>query len=124
MLRGTVIALSLAVTVGIILALWHLRATDGKGGPPQMVGLLHGIVGVAGLGGLILLLQGPRHGDAMGAGSFGIVAAALFALALLIGLAIPSLTRRSPPGATIAIVVHASVAITAYVLFVAWSSLG
>jgi hypothetical protein len=124
MLRISVILLSLAVTLGTVLALWHLRASEGRGGPPRMVGLLHGALGITGLAALILLLQGPRRGDAMGAGSFGVIAAALFASALVAGLAIPSLIRRSPPGAAITVVVHASLAIIAYVLFLAWASLG
>jgi hypothetical protein len=123
-MRTTVGALSLAVTLGIVLALWHLRTAEGRRGPPWLLGLLHGAVGVVGLAGLLLLLQGPPRGVAMGVGSFGITAAVLFGLAVAAGVSIPRMLRRSPQGAAVIIAVHAGLAITAYVLFVAWSSIG
>jgi hypothetical protein len=124
MLRTTVIVLSLAVTLGIVLALWHLRAGEFRSGPPWPVGVVHGALGIAGLCVLILLLQGPRRGDAMGVGSFGASSAVLFAAAVTAGVSVPLLSRRSPNGAGVMIVLHAGLAITAYVLFLAWASIG
>jgi hypothetical protein len=72
---------------------------------------------------LIIALQGPPRGDAMGVGSFGLFAAVLFGLALAFGPLIPLLTRRLPGVAGAMVAVHASVAITAYVLFLAWASM-
>jgi hypothetical protein len=105
--------------LGIAQALLYLR-----GGGRPIVGIVHGVTGAAGLGLLAVALQGPRRGDAMGVGSFGQVAAVLFGVALLVGPFVPLLQRRAPPFAGIAIATHASLAITAFVLFLAWASLG
>ena len=59
----------------------------------------------------------------MGVGSFGIAASVLFGSALTIGLFIPMLMKRSPRVAGLVIATHATVAITGFVLFLAWSSL-
>jgi hypothetical protein len=87
-----------------------------------LLAALHGAVGAGGLLLLLLALQGPRRGDAMGVGSFGITAAVLFALALLFGLFMLLLLRRASPMAGFVIAVHATVAITGYVLLLAWVS--
>ena len=110
--------LTLAVAAGTVLALWHLRATDGASRPPLAAGIAHGIVGAAGMAILLLALQGPARGVAAGVGSFGAVSAVLFAGALLTGVIL--LLRRK--GTVMAI--HAGIAITGYVLLLAWSSLG
>jgi hypothetical protein len=123
-LRTTGIVLSLAVAIGVVLALWHMHASDNKPGPPWPLGILHGALGIAGLLALILLLQGPRRGDAMGAGSFGTTAAVLFAIALAAGVTIPLLIRRFPRSTAVSIALHAGLAITGYVLFLAWASMG
>jgi hypothetical protein len=77
------------------------------------------VIGVAGLGVLLLVLRGPARGVDAGVGSFGTVAAALFAGALLTGIV---LLLRHRKGVVMAI--HAGVAISGYVLLLAWSSLG
>ena len=93
-----------------------------------MLALAHGLMGVAGLGVLLYALRGPRqgdgHGDAMGVGSFGLVAALLFGVAAAIGVCLPLLRRRSPRAMGAALAVHATLAIGGYVLFLAWTSLG
>jgi hypothetical protein len=85
--------------------------------------MVHGLTGAIGLGLLIFALQGPRRGDAMGAGSFGIVAAVLFGSALAFGPLIRLLRRRAAHVAGAVIATHASLAITAFVLFLAWASM-
>jgi hypothetical protein len=114
----------------VILALLHLRSS-----PPRspiarspiarspIVGVIHGLIGAAGFGLLIMTLQGPRRGDAMGVGSFGIFAAVLFGLGLAIGPCIPVLAKRTPRLAGVVIATHASLAVTAFVLFLAWASM-
>lgn len=97
------------MTLGVTLALLFLR-----GRRLPAVAVIHGVLGAAGLTLLVLALQGPRRGDAMGVGSFGTAAAVLFG----IGIFIPLL--RGPRGLVIA--THASVAITAFVIFLAWAS--
>lgn len=109
------------MTFGATLALIYLR--DGTA-PRPLIGVLHGVVGAFGLGLLIVALRGPRRGDAMGAGSFGAVAAVLFAMALAIGPFIPLLLKRAPRVGGLVIATHASLAITAFVLFLAWTSMG
>ena len=60
----------------------------------------------------------------MGMGSFGIAAAVLFGAALIFGLLIVLLFRRTPRFAGVAVAAHASLAITAFVLLLAWLSAG
>jgi hypothetical protein len=109
----------LAVAVGSALGLWHLRATEGGSRPPLAAGIAHGVVGVAGLVVLLFGLQGPTRGVEAGVGSFGPLSAGLFAGALLTGVATLLLRRKG-----IVLAVHAAIAITGYVLLLAWSSLG
>jgi hypothetical protein len=111
--------LTATVTVGATLALLYLR-----GVVKPIAGVLHGLLGVTGLGLLILALRGPRHGDAMGVGSFGITAAVLVGVALTIGPFIPLSAKRSPRVAGVVIATHATLAITGFVLLLAWTSLG
>ncbi len=112
--------LTVAVAAGTILALWHLRATDGSGQPPLAAGIAHGIVGTAGLAILGFALRGPARGVGAGVGSFGSTAALLFAGAVLTGVATLLARRRK----SIVMAVHAGIAITGYVLLLAWNALG
>jgi hypothetical protein len=98
--------------------LLHLRATDRASLPPRAAGIAHGIVGAIGLGCLLFALQGPPRGVATGVGSFGTLGAVLLGAALLTGLTL--LIRRSG----LVMAVHAGLAITAYVLLLAWNALG
>jgi hypothetical protein len=59
----------------------------------------------------------------MGVGSFGMFAAVLFGLALAFGPLIRLLARRLPHVGGTIIAAHASLAITAFVLFLAWASM-
>jgi hypothetical protein len=111
--------LTAAVVLGVTLALQYLR-----GRRVRIVGLVHGLVGAGGLLLLVIALQGPRRGDAMGVGSFGTAAAVLFSIALALGLVFAVLRAFTPRLAGIVIATHASAAITAYVLFLAWVSIG
>lgn len=111
--------MTLAVAAGTALALWHMRATDGASQPPLPAGIAHGVVGATGLAVLLLALRGPPRGAATGVGSFGTEAAALFAAALLTGIVIFFRRRKA-----VAITIHAGIAITGYVLLLAWNSLG
>ena len=85
----------------------------------MIAGLAHGALGAVGLAALLLALRGPARGVAAGAGSFGAVSAALFAGAVATGIVVLVL-RRKP----LAITIHAGIAITGYVLLLAWNSLG
>lgn len=83
-----------------------------------MAGIAHGTVGAAGLAVLLLALRGPARGVDAGVGSFGIVSAVLFAAALLTGIVLLTLRRKG-----LVMAIHAGIAITGYVLLLAWSSL-
>jgi hypothetical protein len=111
--------LTLAVAAGSALALWHLRVTDGGRRPPRIAGIAHGVTGIAGLWILLLALQGSTRGVDAGVGSFGMMAAVLFVGAVLTGVII--LIRRR---IGIVMAIHAGMAITGYVLLLAWTALG
>jgi hypothetical protein len=101
------------------LALLFLR-----GRRKPFLALVHGLVGAAGFGLLLLLLRGPRRGEAMGVGSFGEAAAVLFGVALVLGLLIALLRRRAPRVTSLLIASHSGLAVTGFVLFLAWVSVG
>lgn len=120
MVSVAVWVLTLAVAAGTILALWHLRATDdGASRPPLAAGIAHGVVGGVGLVVLLLALRGPARGVTAGVGSFGTMSAVLFAAALLTGLVILVFRRRA-----VVMAIHAGIAVSGYVLLLAWNSLG
>jgi hypothetical protein len=98
--------LTLAVVAGTGLGLWHLR---GISRPPFVAGIAHGMVA----------LRGPPRGVENGVGSFGTTAAVLFAAAGVTGVVL-LLLRRKP----LLMAIHAGLAITAYMLLLAWNSLG
>jgi hypothetical protein len=111
--------LTLAVAAGSALAIWHLRVNESGGRrPPVGVGIAHAVVATIGLGALLLALRGPPRGVANGAGSFGTIAAFLFAAALITGIAL--LLLRQP----LVMAIHAAIAITGYAVLLAWASLG
>jgi hypothetical protein len=111
--------LTLGVAAGTGLALWHLRATDGASRPPLALGIAHGVIGAAGLAVLLFALRGPARGVESGVGSFGTTAAVLFTGAVLTGVSLLFLRRKA-----IVMAIHAGIAITGYVLLLAWDSLG
>jgi hypothetical protein len=120
LVSAAVWVLTVAVVAGTILALWHLRSTDdGASRPPLVAGLAHGAVGALGLVLLLLALRGPPRGVEAGAGAFGTTAAVLFAAAVVTGLVILAIRRKA-----IVMAIHAGIAITAYVLLLAWDAVG
>ncbi|WP_158923947.1 hypothetical protein [Acidisphaera sp. S103] len=108
--------LAAAVVAGSVLALWHLR---GVSRPPLVAGTAHAVVGAVGLGLLLLALGGPARGVAAGVGSFGAVAAGLFTVALLTGFGLLLLQRKG-----VVMAIHAGIAITGFVMVMAWVALG
>lgn len=120
--RDATIALSAAVTLGLALAAWHMRAEGRRPNWLNWVGLLHGGLGVLALGLLVLAVTGPPRGIATGTGTFGLVAAILLGAALLLGVTLPFLTRRRSPVSGTVMAVHAGIAITGSVMFLAWAA--
>ncbi len=68
---------------------------------------------------LLLAQRGPARGVEAGAAAFGPVSAWLFLGALITGIVILTIRRKA-----VVIAIHAGIAITGYVLLLAWSSLG
>jgi hypothetical protein len=115
MLIAAFVILGTTVLLGSVLAVLHLR-TDGAAAPPWKLAALHGLLAIAGLSCLVLALRGPPRGLDQGTASFGIIAAALIALAALFGagfLATHLLKRRL---VGILIGVHATLAVGGFVI--------
>lgn len=121
MLTASVWLLSLAVIAGTILGLWHIRASEGVGRPPLWIGIAHGVAGGIGLALLVPVLNGPARGAASGTASFGPMAGWLFGAALITGAFVLVRRKRGP---AITMIVHAGLAVTGWVLLLAWNSLG
>ncbi len=119
MVRDTMLALSAAVVLGLALAAWHMRAEGRRPIWLNWVGLLHGGLGAIALGLLVLAVLGPPRGVASGTGAFGLVAAILLGAAFLVGLTLPVLTRRHPAVSGTVMAIHAGIAITGAVIFLA-----
>jgi hypothetical protein len=61
MLYTAFTVLGIAVLLGSVLAVLHLR--EGATPPPWPLGALHGLIALAGLGLLGIALRGPRAGS-------------------------------------------------------------
>ncbi|MGH7069275.1 MAG: hypothetical protein ACREFO_04595 [Acetobacteraceae bacterium] len=117
MLELSFAVLLLAVVLGVVLALLHLR--PGRASPPWPFGTLHGVIAATGFGLLLASLGGPVRGLTNGTAQFGVFAAALFASALLAGLGLLALLRAGRrPGFLIAL--HAGLAVTGFVVLAAY----
>ena len=114
MLKLAIIAFGLVVLLGCGLAIQVMRA-PGKA-PSRLLASLHGVVALGSYGVLLAALMGPPHGVATGTQSFGLVAALLLLLAMVLGILALALhlIRKRMPGTAIG--VHASVAIVGYVI--------
>ncbi len=118
MLNAAFILLSLAVLLGCVLAVLHLR--EGAAPPPWPLGALHGLIAVIGFGILALALRGPPRGVAQGVGSFGMIAAVLLAPAAMIGLMqlAARLRQKRLSGALIG--AHATLAVGGFVILLVY----
>jgi len=121
MLSLALALLSLAVLIGVAIG---IRFLGGRRLLSRAIGAVHGLLGASGLGALIFaLVSGAGAGDRYGTASFGPAAAILAALAVLVGAGIALLGRKAAPSIGLLIVVHASLAVTAYVLLLAYAFL-
>jgi len=118
MLIAAFVFLGLAVLLGSVLAVMHMR--EGTAVPAWPVGALHGLLAAGGLGCLLLALRGPARGVAQGTVSFGAIAAALLVLAAAFGLTLlgARIGRRRIAGALIGI--HATLAVGGFVVLAAY----
>jgi hypothetical protein len=117
-LNTAFIALAVAVLLGSVLAVLHMR--ENAAPPPWPLGALHGLVAVAGLVCLALALRGPPRGADQGTAGFGTIAAWLLALAALIAIALVAarLRKKRLPGMLIGI--HATFAIGGFAVLLAY----
>jgi hypothetical protein len=115
MLTAAFIVIACAVGFGCILAVMHLRGVAVR----RLLGALHALIGLSGLALLALALRGPARGVAQGEGSFGVIAAAFFASAAIIGgMMLARLRKGARAGALIG--VHATLAISGFVMLAAY----
>jgi hypothetical protein len=116
-------ALLIATLLGGGLAAAHLHAAPGRL-RGWWLGAVHGVLGVAGFGALLVALRGPPRGVAMGVGSFGASAAVLLAMALIAGLGILVVRLRGRRVGSLVVGVHATVAISGVVVLAAYVLVG
>ena len=119
MLVAAFIILGVVVLLGSVLAVLHLRVNAATM-PPWPLAALHGLLAVGGLCCLALALRGPPRGLDQGTASFGIIATALITLAALVGggLLAAHVFKRRIAGVTIAI--HATLAVSGFVILAAY----
>jgi hypothetical protein len=111
--------LSLAVLIGVGIG---IRFLGDRRLPSRTIGAVHGLLGASGLSALVLaLVSGVGTGDRYGTASFGPAAAILAALAALAGAGIALFGRRAARSIGLLIGVHVSLAVTAYVLLLAYA---
>jgi hypothetical protein len=123
MLVAAFVILAVAVLLGSVLAALHLQ-TEGRAAAPWRLAALHGLLAISGLGCLALALRGPPRGLAQGTASFGTIAATLITMAALVGgglLAAHVFKRRI---AGIMIGVHATLAVSGFVILAAYVFVG
>ncbi len=114
MLDLAFLILCAAALIGGALAIAHMRGPQAKP-PHRAVPLVHGILGGASFGVLIAALRRGLPQTGMGTSGFGVIAAGLLGLALVLGLALGLAWRyRRPPGALVG--AHASLAIAGFVV--------
>ena len=119
MLLIAFVILGTAVLLGSVLAVLYLR-TEGTAALPWPLAALHGFFAVGGFYCLALTLRGPPRGLDQGTASFGIIATAMITLAALVGaglLAARVLKRRI---AGIMIGIHATLAVSGFVILAAY----
>gem|GEM_PF-1541428 len=114
MLEFAFAILCAAVLIGAGLAVAFLRGPQAKP-PHRAIPPVHGALGGAGLGALLVALRHGLPRTGMGTAGFGVIAAGLLGLAFALGLALGVARRyRRLPGALVG--AHASLAIAGFVV--------
>jgi hypothetical protein len=119
MLLAAFVILAVVVLLGSVLAVLHSQ-TEGRAAPPWPLAVLHGLLAIGGLACLVLALRGLDKGTA----SFGIGAAALIALAALVGLSFLATRVLKGGHAGILIGIHATLAVSGFVVLAAYVFVG
>ena len=106
MLRIAVLVFAIAALGGLVLAIRHFKGQD----RPWPLAILHGLLGAVGL--ILLLLPVLNRG----APALARTALALFVVAALGGFLLFSFHLRNKPLPSPVVVIHAGVAVVAFVL--------
>ena len=122
MLIAAFVILAVAVLLGSVLAVLHLQ-TQGST-PPWSLAALHGLLAIGGLSCLVLALRGPPRGLDKGVASFGITATLVITLAALVGVALLAKRIFKTRIAAIMIGIHATLAVSGFVILAAYVLLG
>jgi hypothetical protein len=118
MLTAAFVLLGVAVLLGAGLAVLELRAASAAA--PAPLKAAHGLLAVAGFVCLLLALHGPPRGITSGAGSFGGIAAVLLGAAALIGGTILVAHMRKTRRTGLLIGIHATLAVSGFVILAAY----
>jgi hypothetical protein len=119
MLVAAFVILAVAVLLGSVLAVLHLQTED-RATPPWGLAALHGLLAISGLCCLALALRGPPRGQDLGTASFGIIATALLTLAALVGAGLFAAHVFKRRIAGIIIGIHATLAVSGFVVLTAY----
>ena len=103
---------------GSVLALLYLLPQ--RPAIPPWLSALHGLVAMSGFIVLLLALRGPPRGVASGTGAFGMIAAALLALAVAAGGCALGCRLLKSPLAGLLVGIHATLAIAGFVVLTAY----
>jgi hypothetical protein len=123
MLVAAFIILAVAVFLGSVLAVLHLQ-TEGRATPHWGLPALHGLLAISGLCCLALALRGPPRGLDQTTASFGLIAAALFTMAALVGGGLLAAHVFKKRIAGIMIGIHATLAVSGFVILAAYVFVG
>src|ERR1700739_1498759 len=113
------IIVAIAVSLGSALGVMHLQS-EGRTTPPWLLTVVHGLFGLGGFGCLVLALRGPPRGLDQAIGSFGMIAAALIALTALLGVSFAATRLLNRRPAAILIGIHATLAVSGFVILAAY----
>jgi hypothetical protein len=116
MLEAALLALAIAVLVGTLLAVLHLRS-DQIRKVPWPLAALHALFALGGFAALLATLGGPPRGVDQGTSSFGAISGWMLVLAVLFGLLILAARLRGRARAGGLIGIHATLAVSGFVLF-------
>ena len=122
MLVAAFTILSVVIVMGSVLAVLHSQ--EGRPAPPRPLATLHGLLAIGGLECLVLALVRSPRGLHQGSASFGIGAAALLALAASLGLCFVTTKVLKGGHAGILIGIHATLAVTGFVVLAAYVFVG
>jgi hypothetical protein len=122
MLGLATIVLGVAIVIGAA-ASWSWLRRDARPPPAWLAGA-HGLAALGGLGLLVVALPGAHRGEATGTASFGAIAAVLLAVAALAGLAMLALHLRGRRVPMALVGIHATLAVSGFVVLLVYALLG